>query len=213
MYQRNQWSLPSSNSMGSKAQLICALPTCSKKETEFQANLINSISPQFYIKYNVPILNWSTDGDSVRRQLSVSLMSHDLQQSSPIYEIISKLKLIDTKVGIHQETVNFNAKHLIKLKRVPTCMIKGFNLGDTYISKSDILTPLKSSKTYESTHSVKELVNPKDKQNVPLATEFVPEYMKAVSDIETVKKINFHFVKICDELQLFKYVIVQLCLP
>ena len=71
-------------------------------------------------------------------------MSYDLQQSSPIYEIISKLKLIDTKVGIHEETVNFDAKHLIK--RVQTYMIKGFNLGDTYISKSDIVTLLKSSK-------------------------------------------------------------------
>ena len=130
-------ALGSNNSVSSKAQLVCALPTCSKKEVDFQANLLNSFSTEFYIRYNTPILNWSTDGDPARRQLFNSLMSYDLLPTSPIYDIISKLKLIDTKVGLHEETVNFDAKHL--LKRLRTWMIKGFNIGNTYISKKVVV--------------------------------------------------------------------------
>ena len=65
---------------------------------------------------------------------------------------------------------------------------------------------LKTSKTFDSNRSVSELVNPKDKQNVPLATQFVLEVIKAVSDKETIKSINFRFASICDELELIKYV-------
>ena len=66
---------------------------------------------------------------------------------------------------------------------------------------------LKSSKMFDSTHSIKELDIPEDKQNVPLAIDFVLEFIKAVSDKETVKQINFRFANVCDELQLFKFVI------
>lgn len=197
-------AIGSNSSVSSKAQLVCALPTCSKKEIDFQANLLNSLSSEFYIRYNTPILNWSTDGDPARRQLFNALMSHDLQPSSSIYEIISKLKLIDTKVGFHEETVNFDAKHMIK--RIRTYAIKGFSMGTTYISKNDVEKLLQTSTTFDSKHSIKELLNPKDKQNVPLATEFVLEFIKAVSDKNTVKSINFRFTSIYEELELLKYV-------
>ena len=59
-------------------------------------------------------------------------------------------------------------------------------------------------------NSVKELINPKDKQNVPLATDFVLEFIKAVSDKDTQWSLNFRFASICDELESLKYVFERL---
>ena len=86
----------SSNSINSNAQVVAALPACSKNEIEYQANLIDSISTYFAEKHGAPLLNWSTDGDPARRQVFDSLMFFDLDKESLIYPTISRLRLIDT---------------------------------------------------------------------------------------------------------------------
>ena len=47
----------SSNSINSNVQVVAALPTCSKNEIEYQANLIDSISTNFAEKHGAPLLN------------------------------------------------------------------------------------------------------------------------------------------------------------
>ena len=119
----------SSNSINSNAQVVAALPTCSKNEIEYQANLIDSISTNFAEKHGAPLLNWSTDVDPARRQVFDSLMSFDLDKESLIYPSISRLRLIDRRVGRNEETVNFDSKHIVK--RVRTCLIgTNFKIGE-----------------------------------------------------------------------------------
>ena len=118
----------SSNSINSNAQVAAALLTCSKNEIEYQANLIDSISTNFAEKHGAPLLNWSTDGDPARRQVFDSLMSFDLDKESLIYPTISRLRLIDRRVGRNEETVNFDSKHIVKRVRSPIC--NNFKIGE-----------------------------------------------------------------------------------
>ena len=180
----------SSNSPNCKSQVVAALPTCSKNEIEYQANLIDTISSNFKIKHGAPFLNWSTDGDPTRRQIFHSLMSYELDDDSDIYPIISKLRLVDHQVGRNEETVNFDAKHLCKHMR--KCIVGGnFRIGDGIVLCRSDLAKILACVPNDSKHSTEQLLNPKDKQNVPLASQLLLLYCKAVEDVDKIKTVSF----------------------
>ena len=196
----------SSNSLNSKAQFVVALPTCSKDEIEYQANLIDNISSNFAQKNGAPFLNWSTDGDPSRRQIFTSLCSYSLSNSSPIYPMISKMKLIDTLVGRNEETTNYDAKHLAK--RIRTCLIgDNFHLGENMVLLKSDLEKVLQCVPNETNHSTNELLNPNDKQNVGLSTQLLIQFCKSVEDFSEIENIGFRFSDIAPELHLVKYVI------
>ena len=94
----------------------------------------------------------------------------DLCESSLIYPIISVLPLIDLCVGANEETVDFDIKHLAK--RVRNYFISGnFQINDTFLNTKDIRYILSTSDV--NTNGIDQLVNPIDKQNLPLATDFL----------------------------------------
>ena len=68
----------------------------------------------------------------------IPLVSYDLPKSSPIYPMISKMRLIDTLVGRNEETTNYDPKHLVK--RVRKCLIgDNFHIGiNGVLLKSDL---------------------------------------------------------------------------
>ena len=192
----------SSNSLNCKAQVVAVLPTCTKNEIHYQANLIDQVSSDFAKKNGAPFLNWSTDGDPARRQLFDSLMSYDLDEDSDIYPTISRLRLIDRKVGRNEETVNFDAKHLAK--RTGKCLIgNNVNFGDEKVlTKTDMEKVLTCSPN-EFSHSTSQLMSPNDKQNVPLVTELLMQFIKSVEDVEN----SFRVADVAAELHLLKYVV------
>ena len=195
----------SSNSVNCKVQVVAALPTCSKKEIDFQASLIDKISTNFVEKNGAPLLNWSTDGDATRRRLFDGLMSYDLSISSAIYPVISRLRLMDTKVGRNEETVNFDAKHITK--RIRTSIIGGnFSIGDVTLTKGDVEKVL-SCAPNEFPHSTAQMLNPLDKQNAPLATSTLLQFQKAVLDVNKLKSSSFRIAGVSIELFLFSFVI------
>ena len=51
------------------------------------------------------------------------------------------------------------------------------------------------------------LVNPKDKQSVPLATQLLPLFSEAVKDTDKSKQLSFRIADFANKLHLFKYVI------
>ena len=83
----------SNNCSSEKAEVILAWPTCSKSEVNIQRKLIEDYSKLFKEKNGAPLLCWATDGDSTRRQIFDSLMMYILSVDSPIYPVISSLKL------------------------------------------------------------------------------------------------------------------------
>ena len=97
-------------------------------------------------------------------------MLYELQESSLIYPIISALPLVDRNVGANQQTMDFDIKHLAKQGR--NCFISGnFQISDTFLSTKDVRCILSLSDF--NTNGIDQLVNPKDKQNVPLTTDFL----------------------------------------
>ena len=151
-------------------------------------------------------MNFSTDGDPSRRQIFDSLMSHEIGENSLIFPIISELMLIDTNVGENDETVNFDPKHLCK--RIRTFIIgSNFYIGkDNLVLKEDISKILNSTSSSEK-YSNESLLNPVDKQNVPLAVEFLNQFCKAVRQKDKVKSLSFKLSCVFEFLYLFTFVI------
>ena len=112
-----------------------------------------------------------------------SLMSNDLSSDSPIHPTISSLRLMDMKVGPNEETVNYDAKHLVK--RIRSSLIGGnFNIGEgRTLLKTDLEKILQLAPN-NSPHSIESLISPKDKQNVPLATQLLFLFSDAVIEKE-----------------------------
>ena len=152
------------------SHIVLAWPSCSHSDTEIQGKLIYDVSNKFKEKNGAPFLNWSTDGDATRRIIFDSFMNETLSPTSPIYEHLSTLKLLNLGVGPNEETVNFVQKHLCK--RMRNSMISGnCKVGGIYLTRDDMTTLLSTIPT--ENHSVDALINPADKQNVPLATDFL----------------------------------------
>ena len=81
-------------------------------------------------------------------------MSKQLSNDSPIYPIISKLRLIDMLVGPSDETVDYDGKHLIK--RLRNYLIgNSFVIGSFYLYPADIKKILEKS-TYKPKNSINE---------------------------------------------------------
>ena len=71
----------------------------------------------------------------------------------------------------HEETVDFHAKHLAK--RLRNYFIgSNCKFTNTMLYRKDMIKILDLA-TDKPKHGLKELVNPKDKQNVVMATEFL----------------------------------------
>ena len=194
-----------SNSTSCTVQIVAALPVCSKKEIEFQSKLIQTLSNDIVEKTGAPFLNWATDGDATRRQIFNKLMDSRLNETSSLFPTISQLKLIDHAVGCHEETTNYDAKHLAK--RLRNFLIKTFSVGnETVITKLDMKQILSCARN-TSSHSTQSMLNPDDKQNVALATQMLLHFCESVSNVENLKEINFRVSNAAVELHLFTFVI------
>ena len=194
------------NSLNGNGHIVAALSTCSKSETEFQANLLKTLCCDFAKMNGAPFLNISSDGAVARRQVFNSLMLNDLPSDSPIYPTISSLRLMDIKVGPNEETVNYDAKHLSKRTR-GTLIGENLNMGEgRSLMKSDLVKILELAPN-NSPHSIHSLVNPKDKQSVPLATQLLLLFSEAVADTDKLKQLSFRMADFSNELHLFRYVI------
>ena len=77
---------------------------------------------------------------------------------------------MDLHVGANDETLDFDPKHLGKRVR-NSCIAAQFQVGGVMLTTKGVASILELSTTCK--HSVKELVNPIDKQNVKLSTDFM----------------------------------------
>ena len=142
---------------------------------------LESLADEYYNVTGKPVMNFSTDGDSTRRQVFNKLLSHELDANTTLGEIISGLPLVDELSGAHQETVSYDPKHLCKrcwtsFTKESVCV-----LGIT-IKKTDLRT-LFSLLPEANDLEIDGLLYPKDKQNVLSATKFLLTYIEAVRNV------------------------------
>ena len=180
-------------------QVILMWPTCSKNDFDGMARMYVDISDALKDKIDANPLNFNTDGDSTRRQAMNAITQYDLDMDSELGKIISALPLIDRKVGKNQETVNFDAKHLVK--RCWTSLISGkLEIGGVLLTKKDVEGVLEASE--KKTHSVESLIYPRDKQSVPHATDCLLSFMEVINDSEKQQKIPFKLTMVLNDLLL-----------
>ena len=87
------------------------------------------------------------------------------------------------KVGENNETTNFDPKHLAK--RMRNFLIgNSVKIGEKLVQPSDISKVLSASKSFDSKHKVQRLLDPDDKQNVDLATDFLLQLSEIGSGYE-----------------------------
>ena len=192
------------NSVKEATQVLLAWSTCSKSEIEIQKDFIEKYSKYFCDKNGAPLLCWATDCDASRRQIFDALVCHLLTAASNIYPIISTLKLIDMYVGENEETVDFDGKHLAKCTR-NSVIAAQFQIGGPVLTRKDITSILSFAKANK--HTIDKLVNPADKQNVSLATDFLPTFSTAVKSPQ-LKSVGFRVASIIPVLKLLGLVMV-----
>ena len=188
----------SNNALKENTQILLAWPTCSRSETTIQKDFIEKFSAFFKSKTGAPLLCWGTDGDASRRRIFDALMNVFLKVESDIYHIISTLKLMDMYVGENEETVDFDPKHLGKRIR-NSCISPQFQIGGVVLTRKDIKSILSLSTTCK--HSVDELVNPLDKQNVKLSTDFMVTFSSAVKNA-SIESVGFRVASLVPALKL-----------
>lgn len=150
-------------------------------------------------------MNWATDGDGTRRIIFYLLMSFLIEGNSKIYPIVSTLRFMDLHVGENDETVDYDGKHLAK--RVRNNMISAqFQIAGVVLVRRDIESILSLAEKEKTKHSIEELVNPADKQNVSLATDFLIAFSVAVQKPE-LKSLGFRIASVSDVLKLLGMVV------
>ena len=93
---------------------------------------------------------------------------------------------MDIKVGPNEETVNYDAKHLSR----GTLIGENLNMGEgRTLMKSNLVKILEHAPN-NSPYSIQSLVNPKDKQSVPLATQLLLLFSEAVADTDKLKQCH-----------------------
>ena len=74
-------------------------------------------------------------------------------------------------------------------------------IGEKLLQPSDISKVLSATKSFDSKHKVERLVNPDDRQNVDLATDFLLQLSKV--DMKCFMEQGFRLSNVAEELNLF----------
>lgn len=199
-----------SNSAVPKSQFVLTWPSCSKTASSVLKQLTEDISDEFKERNGFPLLNWSSDGDPARRQMFNEIMCYSLSTDHcpDFFDLVKDMALLDLMVGKNGETVDFDVKHLAKRMR-NTMISDKWEVNNVVITKGDITKIV--SNTDKNTHTISRMVNVKDKQNVPLATDFLLSFNDAVKKISedpsSCTEMSFRVGSILEELSCFTAVI------
>ena len=180
-------------------QVISAMPTCDKKDFEGGLEMFKQLSEEYTRKTGKDLCNFSTDGDATRRQIFNELLSYDLDPTSSLGEMLCDIDLLDLQVGIHNETVSYDPKHLVK--RCWTAFInESVTVAGISVKKSDIKA-LFSSLPNANSLKIDGLIHPKDKQNVPSATEFLLLFIEVMTTIPQ-KDFPYRLIPVYNQLTM-----------
>ena len=94
---------------------VSAMPTCEKDDFVGAKKMFKELAIEYKKLTGKDPMNYCTDGgDATCRQVFDSLLGHALDPMSPLGQMLCGIKLLDLLVGIHNETVSYDPKHLAK---------------------------------------------------------------------------------------------------
>jgi hypothetical protein len=116
----------------------------------------------------------ASDGEAKRGDaLAILTMTSELSVDSPIYAQLRPLELMNLLVGPDDITADKDPKHIIKRQRNVFMRKKGVSILDFRITPSILRTHLESNGV--TSHRLRALLNPNDKQDVILAYSLMKE--------------------------------------
>jgi hypothetical protein len=153
--------------------------TCKKEKSEEHAQLIklllnacNKQKTRNNTTYRTICI--ASDGEAKRGDaLAILAMTSDLSVDSPIYAQLRPLEFMNLLVGPDDITADKDPKHIIKRQRNVFMRKKGVSILDFRITPSILCTHLESNGV--TSHRLRALLNPNDKQDVLLAYSLMKE--------------------------------------
>ncbi|KAF8324358.1 uncharacterized protein EI90DRAFT_3146928 [Cantharellus anzutake] len=151
---------------------ILISPTCKRENASSHAKLIEVVIEACRNDLKGPLYSLASDGESRRgAALAQITLKEPLSDTSPIYPLLSPLPLFNHLVGKHDITCDKDYKHLFKRLCTLTLRPAGFNVFDTIITLQILEKHLHQNGLSFTT--IRALLNPADKQDVPKAIELL----------------------------------------
>ena len=117
------------------------------------------------------LINFGTDGESVRRSVLHSFRKYFVDHTSKLYVELGSLEYLDLVTGPLDTTFDFDAKHLSK--RIRNNLLKGsIQILGVRFDAASLKVLLRTAGKYKE-QEIDSMVNPGDKQNVPLAVKLL----------------------------------------
>ncbi|KAI5994112.1 hypothetical protein F5J12DRAFT_726460, partial [Pisolithus orientalis] len=165
---------------------ILAAPSCKEEDYNDWEKVIENVIDAWYSndaqKLVGPPWSFVTDGDSTRQKAGHKIfMKSKLDESSPLYGILSGLPGLNLQTGPHDMMLDFDYKHIIKhdhLTLVPgfctmLCSVHGVMLNNgCHINAKFLLRYLTWLEDCDNVKAQK-LLYPDDPQDVPCAVELI----------------------------------------
>ncbi|KAH9027269.1 hypothetical protein EDB85DRAFT_2074798 [Lactarius pseudohatsudake] len=143
--------------------------TCKKETSEQHARVIKTILEGCHKQKRRNNATYRTRGDA----LVIQTMTSELSARSPIYALLQPLRFLNLLVGPDDITADKDFKHIVKRQRNVFMRTKGVEILGFCVTPSILRTQLESNGT--STHHLRSLLNPNDKQDVVLAYSLLKE--------------------------------------
>ncbi|KAH9177426.1 hypothetical protein EDB89DRAFT_1845132, partial [Lactarius sanguifluus] len=153
--------------------------TCKKETSEQHARVIKTVlaacnrqKGQHNATYRTVCI--ASDGEAKRGDaLVIQTMTSELSMDSPIYALLRPLEFLNLLVGPDDITVDKDFKHIIKRQRNVFMRNKGVEILGFCITPSILRSQLEYNGI--SSHQLRSLLNPNDKQDVVLAYSLLKE--------------------------------------
>ncbi|KAH8991639.1 hypothetical protein EDB86DRAFT_2806500, partial [Lactarius hatsudake] len=153
--------------------------TCKKETSKQHARVIKTVLEGCHKQKRRNNATYHTvciasDGEAKRGDaLVIQTMTSELSAGSLIYALLQPLRFLNLLVGPDDITMDKDFKHIIKRQRNVFMRTKGVEILGFCVTPSILRSQLESNGT--STHHLRSLLNPNDKQDVVLAYSLLKE--------------------------------------
>ncbi|KAJ7464012.1 hypothetical protein FB451DRAFT_1492107 [Mycena latifolia] len=162
-------------------------------------------------------ISYASDGEAKRGAAFVQeFMKFNLQSTSPIHPLLAPLIFMNFRVGLDDLTFDKDFRHVIKAFRSLVMRLMGIKLLRFLITPAIVKQHLRAAGN--TTERINSLLNPNDKQDVPLAYQLLkelwslpdalpsdsPGFTAARKALQILGKLGYHLVMpyICVTLSL-----------
>ena len=163
--------------------------TCKRENANSHAGLISTViaaCEEEAATILCPMYCIASDGESRRGSALTGLMSsHSLDDQSELYSMVGKMRLMDLSVGKNDVTVDKDPKHIFKRCRNLMLRKSGVLVDGVHLTPALLRFHLKDAGL--SQLRINYLLNPTDRQDVPLAYTLLKEIWSLRDPQETDK--------------------------